>query len=227
MKAALSRFPLPTRTGAVTLLAALALAACSSSNGTDQPTPTPTVSATATPTVAATASPTESASASASESTNTVPTAYDPCELVTAAEASTLSGASFAAGTKSDTSGGGQICNYSAAGIVVEVLVGQSTDTETAVAQEPAFKAQLENGVAQAGVVNPILTEIPEFETGVDAAVLEGHATVQGVLVSAIALYALKGPTFLAISEVTIGGNPATSDEIQTQAHTSLGRISF
>ena len=64
--------------------------------------------------------------------------------------------------------------------------------------------------MAQAGVVNPILTEIPEFETGVDAAVLEGHVIVQGVLVSAIALYALKGPTFLAISEVTIGGNPAT-----------------
>jgi hypothetical protein len=45
------------------------------------------------------------------------------------------------------------------------------------------------------------------------------------VRASAIALYALKGAVFLAISEVTVGGTPATSAQIQAQAHTSLGRI--
>jgi hypothetical protein len=227
MKAAPSRFPVPTRIGVVAIVAAISLAACSSNTGpsTLGTGASSSASTTATPTVAATPSPTGSVTASASESANTVPTIYDPCALVTPAEASTLTGASFTSGSESTTEGGGKICSYGEQGIVFEVLVGQSADAATAQAQEPAFKAELESGVAQAGIANPTLTELPGFEAGVDAAVIEGSATIQGVKASAIALYALKGAVFLAISEVTVGGTPATSDSMQAQAHTSLGRI--
>jgi hypothetical protein len=214
-----------TRVGAVALLASILLAACSATSSSTSPSTGGTTSptATATPTVAASAN--ESIAATESASAGAVTTVYDPCQLVTAAEASTLGGASFSAGQASSTPDGGKLCNYSAQGVVVEVLVGQSVDAATAQAQEPAFKADLENGLAQAGIASPTLTELPGFETGVDAAVVSGSATIGGITASAIAIYALKGAVFLAISDVTIGGTPPTSDEIQAQAHTSLGRI--
>ncbi len=219
--------PFRMRMGIVGLFASLALAACSATSSSTTPSATgsASVAPAATPTMIATATASEAASTSQSPTATTVPTALDPCQIVTAAEASALTGATFSAGEESTTQGGGKLCAYSQEGIVFEVLVGQSADAATAKAQEPAFKAELENGVAQAGIANPTLTELPGFETGVDAAVLEGSATIQGVKASAIALYALKGAVFLAMSDITVGGTPPTSAQIQAQAHTSLGRI--
>jgi hypothetical protein len=39
-------------------------------------------------------------------------------------------------------------------GVVFEVLVGVSPDAATAKKEEPAFKAQLEQGVSEAGIVS-------------------------------------------------------------------------
>ncbi len=227
MRAAPYLSPFRTRIGLVGLLASLTLAACSATGSSSSPSATASTSIApaATPTTTTTPTATEAASASETSAATAVPTAIDPCQIVTAAEASTLTGATFATGQESVTDGGGKLCTYAQEGVVFEVVVGQSPDAATAQAQEAVFKSQLENGMAQAGIVNPTLTELPGFETGVDAAVVEGHATVQGVKVSAIGLYALKGAVFLSISDVTIGGTPPSSAEIQTQAHTSLGRI--
>jgi hypothetical protein len=210
----------------IVVIGALVLAACSASGGSPSASGAP-AAATATPTSAPTPAPaTSSPAATETASANSAPTSYDPCALVTAAEASALTGTSFASGKASTTSDGGKMCAYTAGTTVFEVLVGTASSAAAAQAQEPAFKQDLENGVAQAGIVNPVLTELPGFESGVDAAIIEGSATLSGVKISAIAFYALKGATFFSMSEVIAGGAPATSAAFQAQAHTSLGRIS-
>lgn len=216
--------------GVSVLLGVVLLAGCS--GATTSPSMSSPSAAAASPSPATSSSPSPSPSPAASASpavssspeASAPPTAYDPCQLVTAAEASTLTGSTFSSGDKSTTAGGGTLCTYGQEGIVFEVLVGQSKDAATAQAQEPAFKSELEQGVAQAGIANPKLTELPGFESGVDAAVLEGSASIGGQKLSAIALYALKGAVFIAISDVQIGSAP-TSAAIQAQAHTTLGRI--
>jgi hypothetical protein len=108
---------------------------------------------------------------------------------------------------------------------VLQVLVAVAPDAVAAKAQEPAFKAQLEQGAAEAGMVSPELKEYTDFEPGVDAAVISGHATVNGTKLSAIALYALKGAVIIAISDISLGGSAPSSDAIQAQAHTTLSRL--
>ena len=148
----------------------------------------------------------------------------NPCDLVPAAEASALVGTTFASG-KATSENNTRICTYGQEGVVFEVLVGVAPDAATAKAQEPAFKKQLEDGVAQAGLKDVKLTELPGFEPGVDAAVLSGSASAGGISVKGVALYALKGAVFVALSEVSIGGSVASSDAMQAQAHTTLGRL--
>lgn len=215
--------------GALLTLSAIVLGGCSSSTASLAPSLAP-----ATPPAAASAAPTESASVAPAASPTAgapetpqptaVATDIDPCQLVTKDEASALAGATLAAGTVS-TENNNRICGYGAEGIVLEVLVSVAPDAATAKAQEPAFKAQLEQGAAQAGMANPKLTEITDFEPGVDAAVISGNATVNGTKVSAIALYALKGAVLIAISDIALGGSTPSSDAIQAQAHTTLGRL--
>jgi hypothetical protein len=185
----------------------------------------PSASPAASPSPATSASPAASSQASPSPEASAAPTALDPCQLVTPAEASSLTGGSFSSGQQSTTPDGGRICTYGAEGIVFEVLVGQATDAATAKAQEPAFKADLEKALTQAGIANPTLTELPGFESGVDAATIEGSMSLAGQKIGAIALYALKGRTFLAISDIAVGGSVPTSAQMQAQGHTSLARI--
>jgi hypothetical protein len=215
--------------GVLLILPAIALGACGSSAASPTPSlalASPSLEASMAPAESPSAMPGQSATAAASEApqVTAVPTSIDPCQLVTKDEASTLAGATLSAGTVS-TENNTRICSYGAEGIVLEVLVAVAPDAATAKAEEPAFKAQLEQGAAQAGMVSPTLTELPNFEAGVDAAVVSGHASVSGTAVSAIALYALKGAVLIAISDIAIGGSTPSSDAIQAQAHTSLARL--
>jgi hypothetical protein len=208
------------------------LAACSSSSGASaSAAPSPSAAASspsmaASPSAEASPSPAmaSSPSAEASSGPTAVPTSLDPCQMVTAQEASALAGVTFGAGSES-TDQNTKICSYGQEGIVLEVLLSVAPDAATAKSQEPAFKAELESGVAQAGIVNPKLTELPNFQDGVDAAVVEGSASVAGKTLGGIALYALKGAVLLAISDVSIGGSVPTSEAMQAQAKVSLARL--
>ena len=108
---------------------------------------------------------------------------------------------------------------------MVELLVAVEPDAATAKAGEPGFKALLEQGVAQAGIANPKLTEMPGFDPGVDAAMVEGSASGAGTKLSAIALYALKGAVIVALSDIGVGSPVASSADLQAQAHTTLARL--
>ena len=142
-----------------------------------------------------------------------VPTDIDPCTLLTQAEASTLAGVSLAAGTSSTAESNARMCSYGAEGSVVQLLVAVAPDAASAKAAEPGFKATLEQGVAQAGIANPKLTEMAGFDPGVDAAMVEGSASAAGKKLSAIALYALKGAVIVAISNIGVGSPVASSDD--------------
>jgi hypothetical protein len=154
-----------------------------------------------------------------------VPTSISACELVTRAEASTLMGTGAAAGTES-TAHNDKICSYSQEGLFLDVLVSVAPDAAAAKAAEPAFKTQIEQGAAEAGLSDVKVTELPEFEPGVDAATITGSATVSGVKLQGVSIYALKGAVLVGISALAMGGGSVpTTAAMEAQMRTSLGRL--
>jgi hypothetical protein len=150
------------------------------------------------------------------------PSAIDPCALVTRDEASALAGVTFGAGRDETLQSGLRQCIYGYQTLnVFTVQVVQATSEAEAKAEEAAglaaAKQQISNGLK--------VTELPGFEDGVDAAVLEGKATISGQTFSASGIYVLKGTTFFDFSDVTVGHDAPSSDALQAQAKTSLTRV--
>ena len=208
--------------------AAIGLAGCASTASNATPTPLATTAPASVPVTLPTASAAPTAAESTAPETSNgptaVPTSIDPCSLVPPAEASALIGSSFDQGSVTNENNT-KICSYSQEGVVFEVLVGVAPDAATAKAQEPAFKKELEDGVAKAGLKDVKLTELPDFQPGVDAAVLSGSASTGGITVKGVALYGLKGAVFVALSEISIGGSVASTDALEAQARTTFGRL--
>ena len=106
------------------------------------------------------------------------------------------------------------------------MLVAVAPDAATAKRQEPAFKAQLEQAASQAGLANLKLTELPNFEPGVDAAVMTGSVGSDDPSVKGISLYALKGAVLLAMSDIaTLGSSIPTAAAMEDEARVALGRL--
>jgi hypothetical protein len=223
---------------ALVVLSAAALAGCSASSASGSTTPTvPTAAASTTidtPSAETSAAPSASAapsdvalpSASEAEAGPTaVPTAVDPCKLVTPAEITALTGKTPGSPKASTTEGNARLCSYGNGGVGFNVIVSQLPDAATAKQQEPAFKAQLEHLAAEAGITDAKLTELPNFEPGVDAAVISGSVTGAGQKISAISLFALKGAVLVALSDVAIGGAIPTSEAMQAQGKATLARL--
>jgi hypothetical protein len=154
-----------------------------------------------------------------------VVTSLDPCQLVTAQEASTLAGATFGAGTESTTEGNGRICTYGGQTLnVFEVVVAQAPDVATAQAAETAALAAAQAAAQkQAPGVTFSQTELANFADG--ALVVSASAPISGRTLSISGIYVLSGTTFFAIVDAVIGQPPPTSDALQAQAHVVLGRI--
>jgi hypothetical protein len=123
-------------------------------------------------------------------------------------------------------SNNGKLCSYGQQGLSFNVIVTAAPDAATAKAQEPAFKAEIEKAAADAGLGDMKLTEIPDFQPGVDAAVLSGATTVGGTKVEGIALYALKNAVLLALTDLAFGGTAApTAAAMEDEAKVALGRL--
>jgi hypothetical protein len=154
-----------------------------------------------------------------------VPTSLDPCQLVTAQEASTLAGATFGAGAETTTEGNGRICTYGAqTPNVLNVDVVQAPDVATAKAAESAGLAAAEAAAEQqAPGVTFSQTELADFADG--ALVISASATISGQTLAISAIYVLSGTTFFAISDLVLGQPAPTSDALQAQAQVVLGRI--
>lgn len=212
------------------VLVGLVVGACSSSAATATPASTPALAGTPAP--VATPAPTDTpapvttpalsdtpAPSSALNATG-VPTAIDPCQLITSQEASQLAGATFAAGVESTTSGGGKICTYGGQTLnVFMVIVGQAPDVATA----QAGKAEAQAAIAKQAGGAITFTELPTFADG--AAYVSGNISVSGQSFGAGAFYALKGTVFFGFSDLTLGKPALTLAAMQAQAQTILGRL--
>jgi hypothetical protein len=154
-----------------------------------------------------------------------VPTSLDPCQLVTAQEASTLAGATFGAGKESTTEGNAKICTYGAqTANVLNVYVVQAPDVATAQAAEAAGLAAAKAAAEQqAPGVTFSQTELADFADG--ALVISASATISGQTLAISGIYVLSGTTFFAITDVVLGQPAPTSDALQAQARVVLGRI--
>jgi hypothetical protein len=170
------------------------------------------------------AEPSESAMASEPESAepslaSAVPTDIDPCTLVTADEAKTLSGVDLGKGKKSTMENNGNLCVYASTTAVVNVEVLQAPDQATVDAAKQQALAELKQGVGK-GITVTQLDGI-----GDAAAEMTGSGKVNGVTLSAIGLYLLKGTVFVGFSDVGIGTPVASDAAMQAQAQTILGRL--
>jgi hypothetical protein len=154
-----------------------------------------------------------------------VATTIDPCQVVTQDEASKLAGSTFGPASATTMSNNGRLCAYGQEGLFLNVIVTAAADAATAKAQEPAFKAEIEQAAADAGLGDMKLTEIPDFLPGVDAAVLSGATTVGGTNVEGIALYALKNAVLLAITDLAYGGTAPSAAAMEDEAKVALGRL--
>ena len=209
--------------GLAVIATAVALTACSGSSpaASSAASSSAASSSAASEVAAASATPTEAPTATPTSEPTGRPTALDPCQVVTASEASTLSGASYTSGQES-TSGNAKLCTYGPNTTnIFTVVVGEAADTSTAQSDEQDFVAQLQ----QAAANGLTLTQLPGFAAGTDAATLEGSMSAGGQTVSVSALYLLKGTTFVGFSDVAINGTAPSSADLQAEAMTVLGRI--
>jgi len=226
--------PLVTRaTRAILVVTVASLAACSSSTtgGTAAPSiplARPSVAvlvASTAPTPDASTSPAPSEAPPESPGPTAVATTIDPCEVVPPAEASKLAGSTFGPTKATTMSNNGRLCAYAQEGVMFNVMVTQAADAATAKAQEPAFKAEIEQQAAEGGLGDMKLTELPDFQPGVDAAVMTASTTVNGLPVNGIAFFALKNAVLLAITDVSFGGSAPKAGAIEDEAKVALGRL--
>jgi hypothetical protein len=226
--------PIATRaTRALLLLAVASLVACTTSTaggtaGPSIPVARPSVAvvlASSAPTPEPTTSTAPTEAPPESPGPTAVATTIDPCQVVTLDEASNLAGSKFGPATATTMSNNGRLCAYGQEGLFLNVIVTAAADAATAKAQEPAFKAEIEQAAADAGLGDMKLTEIPDFQPGVDAAVLSGATTVGGVKVEGIALYALKNAVLLAITDLAYGGTAPSAAAMEDEAKVALGRL--
>lgn len=203
---------------------ALALAACSAPGGSAAGG-----SAAGTTTPASRGAPGPDASSAApSAAAVGVANTMDPCQLVTAAEASALAGATYGAGAADDTGQGGRRCTYGAqTKQVFWVQTGAAASASAAQADWAQEQSQVESVLEQglpAGVhVTTASTDVSGL--GDRAAVVTGTATISGVSIAVAALYMLKGPDLLAFGETAAGDAAPSASALQAQAQTSLARM--
>jgi len=208
------------RIGVIALLTAASLAACASSSGT--PVSNSSAGASALPSSSTTASPTAAGT----------PVAVDPCQVVTASEASSLAGVTYTQGTEGLTSDGlGKTCDYGSQTLnVFQVLVTQATDAGTAQAdwatEEARVQTALQKSASQVPGLNYTLTVTDTSVSGYDkAAVATASATLAGRSFGVSAIYLLKGATFLSYSDLVVGTAAPTSAAMESEAATVLTRL--
>jgi hypothetical protein len=191
--------------GATALLVA-ALAGCSKSA-------TPTTNPTTPAAVAAAASPTATASAAASGA----PTTIDPCQLVTQAEASTLTGASYGPGKLEIDSPASRRCVYGGqTKNVFEVIVAQAATADEAQSEKNALLAQAQGELGGQLNLSPV--------TGVGDQAESINASIGGQI-NASGIYVLKGLVGFALVDEVVGGPAPTVAALTTQAQTVVSRL--
>ena len=204
--------------------AALTAAAACTSSPTVTTSPTPPGSSPVALVSAPAATPTGGASPSA------VTTSLDPCQLVTAQEASSLAGASFGPGREETDSGGGKICVYGYQTLnVFIVLVALAPDAATAQAdwalEESRAQAKLGQLTGYGSGTNIKLNDVSNLPRADRAAVGSGSAVLSGRTIGISAIYVVKGATFFTFSDLVLGHAGPSISAMESQAQTVLTRL--
>jgi len=187
------------------------------------PSTSPPSPAAASPAASVDVSPSAGAAESQAAQATAVPTSVDPCQLVTAQEASALTGANFSEGQASIDANNVKSCSYGQEGVDLTVLASRAPDEATAKKNEDDAKAELERN---APGLPYKLEELPGFAPGADAAMVSGSMASGGLSYSGIAIYVLKGTDFFAITDIaTLSGQAPTSAQMQDLAKVALGRL--
>ncbi len=186
---------IPVASTAAALLMA-ALAACS--HGAPSPTPPP---------------PTSPAAAGSSTTGGHAATATtDPCQLVTAQEATALTGASYGPGTERAT-GAGKTCVYGGSTknvFMVDVFQGSS-------GQLRHVRNNVSAEITQGGQVTPI----PVPGLGDEATAYE----VTSDVFNGASIFVLKGTAAIYLVDEVSGGQAPTTAALAATARTALGRL--
>jgi hypothetical protein len=210
---------------------AVPLAACASSSTTAAAPPA--VSTAAAASLAASSAASSAASAAASSAAALSPsaeptTALDPCKLVTSSEASALAGTTFGPGKEEPSGTSGKRCVYGSATLnVFTVIVGQAATVADADAQWSSAQSEAQAAVSKnlpAGVSVSVHTDTL---TGIadKAALASGSAAISGQTINEIAIYLLKGTTFLSFSDLVLNKNAPGEAAMKAEAQTALSRV--
>jgi hypothetical protein len=208
----------------ITAAAAGLLAACGSAGVDTSPTPASSSSSASTPT----AVPTQPPTAAPTPSQSAVPTSYDPCQLVTASEASSLAGVTYGTGKEETNAGGGRDCVYGAETLnVFTVIVGVASDAATAQADWAAEENQVKSALNTSAKGASVDIQITDTSiSGADmAAVATGGADIEGVKLNASVIYLLKGAVFVSYSDLVLGKAAPSASDMESEANTVIGRI--
>jgi hypothetical protein len=153
-----------------------------------------------------------------------VQTALDPCLLVTSQEASTLAGVTFGSGVEGTSPTGLKTCTYGAQTTnVFMVEVAQAPDVKTAQTDKTQFLADLQTSLQQLTDQGIAVTEVPNFADGAVMGSISLNSG--GIAVNAISMGFLKGTVFVGFSDLSMGGQVPSSDAMQAEATTVLGRL--
>ena len=191
-------------------VAAASLAACGPTTNSSSSPPPPSSSATA------------SAAASGAAATP------DPCQLVTAAEASSLAGTTFGAGREETFSSRGRGCVYTSGSLnvfTVEVAVAPSAAAAGAGFVEQQTKAQSALKRFAPTGINLNLTVATVANLGDRAATVYGQASLLGQTIGVSGIYVLKGATFFAFQDLEVGHAPPAAAAMEAQARVTLSRL--
>jgi hypothetical protein len=151
----------------------------------------------------------------------------DPCRVVTAAEASSLTGGSFGPGKRS-TVHGSRRCVYGANTLLVfTVEVSRAASAAEAQAAFTQNEARARRALTDQ-VPAHLLASLHVSEVsgvGDRAAIGTYSAQVGGETIGVSAIYVLDGTTFLTFSDLNLSSAAPTDEAMEAQARTSLGRL--
>jgi len=157
-------------------------------------------------------------------------TTLEPCDLVTAAEASHLSGVTFGPGESevTGTTAAGKRCTYgSQTKNVFFVQVASAASAADAQAQWTSEEAELDADIAQAlpPGVNATTTKTDVSGLGDKAATGTVSQVIEGQTININVIYVLKGANLLAFGDTTVNAPAASVADLTTQAAISLARM--
>ncbi len=194
-------------------LAAVALSACSSGGNVKETAPPP---------VSTTASASPAPAPNATD---------DPCEVLTAAEASALAGVTFGPGLEEDTGTAdtpGKRCTYGAKTTnVFFVQIASAADASSAAAQWDQERAAVSEELTKPAPpelnLHPTATDVPGLAD--KATIVSGTASLDVHTFAGTSIALLDGATYLSFGDLTVDAPAPTATAMEAQAKVSLGRL--